>query len=309
VEKKNNKTSLLVLGGTGFIGKHIIKKTVSKQWKVTCASLSLPSKKNRIKKVEYYKVDLSNFSTVRKKLNKPFNYVINLAGYINHSKSKNDYNKIIKEHYTSVKNVINLLPRENLKNFLQIGSSAEYGLAEAPQSEKTKLSPQTTYSLAKAKTTMFLKKIYKKEKYPFSIVRLFLTYGPGQKKDRFVPQIINGCLKNKKFPTTSGNQIRDFCYIDDTVSAILLILTNKNSVGEVFNVASGIPVKIKRVVNLINKIIRKGKPEFNKRALHAGENEFLYADIKKIKKKLKWRPKVSLLKGLKKTIKAFKENK
>ena len=74
MEKISNKPSLLVLGGTGFIGKHIIKKTVSKQWKITCASLSLPSKKNRIKKVEYYKVDLSNLSAVKRKLNKPFNY-------------------------------------------------------------------------------------------------------------------------------------------------------------------------------------------------------------------------------------------
>ena len=113
---------------------------------------------------------------------------------------------------------------------------------------------------------------------------------------------------NKKFPTTSGKQIRDFCYIDDTVSAILLILTKKSTKGEVFNVASGIPIRIKNVINLVNKIVGKGRPEFNKRKLNEGENEVLYADIKKIKKKLNWAPKTNLLKGLKKTIKSFKEN-
>ena len=122
----------------------------------------------------------------------------------------------------------------------------------------------------------------------------------------FIPQVINGCLNNKEFPTTSGEQIRDFCYIDDTVSAILLILTNRKATGEVFNVASGIPVKIKTVIKLINKIIGKGKPEFNKLKLHKRENKILYADIKKINKKLNWKPKINLLKGLKKTIKAFK---
>ena len=199
-----NKPSLLVLGGSGFIGRHIVKEAVSRKWKVVSASLSLPSEKKRIKKVKYYKVDLKSFSSVKKKLNKPFNYVINLAGYINHSNSKIDYNKIIKEHFISVKNIIKVIPRKNLKKFVQIGSSAEYGLAKAPQNENTQLFPKTTYSLAKVKTTNYLKKVYRKEKYPFAIARLFLTYGPGQKNDRFLPQIIDGCLKNKRFPTTSN---------------------------------------------------------------------------------------------------------
>ncbi len=303
-----NQPSILVLGGTGFIGKHIIRQLVKKKWIVVCASLSLPKKKNRLKNVTYYKVNLKSFNSVKKKLNKPFQYIINLAGYIDHSNLRSDYNKIMHEHFTAVKNIIKVVPRKNLKKFVQIGSSVEYGLAKAPQKESNKLKPITTYALAKAKTSNYLKKIYKKEKYPFVIARLFLTYGPGQKKDRFIPQIISGCLKNKKFPTTSGNQIRDFCYIDDTVSAILLLLTNKKIVGTTFNVASGVPVKIKTIINLINKTIGKGTPEFNKRKLHPGENEILYADIKKIKKKLNWRPKIGLLNGLKKTITSFKKN-
>jgi len=302
------KPSLLVLGGTGFIGRQIVKQTANKKWSVTCVALSLPKKKNRVNKVKYYKVDLKSYNSVKKKLNKPYNYIINLAGYINHSNLSSDYNKIIREHFLAVKNIVRVVPKKSLKKFLQIGSSVEYGLAKAPQNEKTKLRPITTYALAKTKTTNYLKKIYKKEKYPFVIARLFLTYGPGQKNDRFIPQIITGCLKNQKFPTTSGEQVRDFCYISDTVSAILLLLTNKKIVGDIFNVASGVPVKIKTVINLINKIIGKGKPEFNKRKLHAGENEKLYADIKKIKNQLNWRPKVTLVNGLKKTISYFKKN-
>ena len=301
-----NKPSLLVLGGTGFIGKNLIKKAISKKWKISSASLSLPSKKNRFKKVKYYKVDLTNFHSVKKNLNKPFDYVVNLSGYINHSNSKKKYKKIIKDHFFSVKNIVKVIPKKNLKKFIQIGSSAEYGLAKAPQSEKAKISPRTTYSLAKAKTTNFLYNLYKKEKYPFTILRLFLTYGPGQKKDRFIPEIIYKCLKNKKFPTGSGEQVRDFCYIDDTVSAILLALTKNKARGETFNVASGIPVKVKTIINLINKIVLLGEPEFNKLKVRDNQNKKLYADIKKIKKILKWKPKTNLEDGLKKTINFFK---
>tara|TARA_B100000029_G_scaffold176343_1_gene173663 strand:- start:1782 stop:2708 length:927 start_codon:yes stop_codon:yes gene_type:complete len=300
--------NILIIGGTGFIGSHLVNKCSSLGWKVISASLSLPVKKKRNKKVKYHKVDLTNFSSIKKKFNMPFNYIVNVAGYINHSNSKKDYNKIMKEHFVSVKNIIKVIPRKNLEKFVQIGSSDEYGLGKAPQSEKTKLSPKSTYSKAKAKTANFLKKMYLKEKYPYAIARLFLTYGPGQKKNRFISQIINGSIKDKNFPTTSGEQIRDFCYIDDTVSAILLILRDKKAVGQVFNVATGIPVKIKTVINLITKIVGKGTPQFNKRGLREGENEILYANIKKIKKILNWKPKINLQKGLKKTIKAFKKN-
>ena len=300
------KKKILIIGGTGFIGSHIVKKCKNLHWDVTSASLSLPNKKKRLKKVKYYKVNLANFSSIKKKLNKPFDYVINLGGYINHSNLKKDYKKIMKEHFFSVKNLIKVLPRENLKKFVQIGSSDEYGLSKAPQSENSKLLPRSTYSIAKKKTTKFLQGIYKKEKYPFAIARLFLTYGPGQNKDRFIPQIIDGCLKNKKFQTTSGKQVRDFCHVDDTVSAILLILTNKKTSGQIFNVASGVPVKIKNIIYLIRKIIGKGTPQFGRRELRHGENEILYANVKKIKKKLKWQPKISLSKGLKKTISYYK---
>ena len=149
------KPSLLVLGGTGFIGRQIVKQTANKKWSVTCVALSLPKKKNRVNKVKYYKVDLKSYNSVKKKLNKPYNYIINLAGYINHSNLSSDYNKIIREHFLAVKNIVRVVPKKSLKKFLQIGSSVEYGLAKAPQNEKTKLRPITTYALAKTKTTNY----------------------------------------------------------------------------------------------------------------------------------------------------------
>ena len=66
--------------------------------------------------------------------------------------------------------------------------------------------------------------LYKTEKFPVIILRLFLTYGPGQGSEKFLPQIIVGCLRDKKFPTSQAEQLRDFCFVEDTVSAIHLAL-------------------------------------------------------------------------------------
>ena len=60
-------------------------------------------------------------------------------------------------------------------------------------------------------STHFLQMLFRTEEFPMVILRLFLTYGPGQEDRRFLPQIIKGCLSDAKFPTSEGQQLRDFC--------------------------------------------------------------------------------------------------
>ena len=95
----------------------------------------------------------------------------------------------------------------------------------------------------------------KTENFPASALGLFLVYCPNQKNDRLIPQVINGCLKKKNFPVSKGNQLRVFCYVDDIVNAIILSLTNKRALGEVFNVGSGKPVSVRFIINTISQII------------------------------------------------------
>ena len=90
------------------------------------------------------------------------------------------------------------------------------------------------------------------------------------------------------------------------VNAIILTLTDKRALGEVFNVGSGKPVSVKFIINKISNIIKKGKPQFNKIPFRKNENLKLYPSIKKIKKVLGWTPKTNLIQGLTKTINYYK---
>ena len=121
-------------------------------------------------------------------------------------------------------------------------------------------------------------------------MRLFLTYGPGQDNKRFFPQIIQGCLSGDPFPTSAGEQLRDFCYVDDIAQGILTALTNEQVNGEIINLASGNPVAIRDAIELIQTTLGKGTPEFGKVPYRAGENMALYADVSKAKKILGWEP-------------------
>ena len=140
------------------------------------------------------------------------------------------------------------------------------------------------------------------ENFPSVILRLFLTYGPGQDSSRFLPQIIRGCLDDATFSTSAGEQFRDFCFVYDTVRAILQAMTQPEIEGNVFNVASGKAVSIRTMIEKVCELIGFGNPQYGEVSYRNGENMSLYANISKAKRKLKWEPTTSLEIGLKKTI-------
>ena len=151
-----------------------------------------------------------------------------------------------------------------------------------------------------------MQSVYRANGFPVTILRFFLVYGQSQDNNRILPQIITNCLKNKKFPVTKGDQYCDFCFIDDVVKGIFKTLYSKKVNGEILNIGSGKPVKIKYIVNLICKIIGKGQPQFGKLKYNKGINMKLFPIIKKAKKKIRWIPKTQLINGLKKTIASYR---
>ena len=139
-----------------------------------------------------------------------------------------------------------------------------------------------------------------------TILRLYNTYGPTQDLNRFIPIVISGCIKNKKFPCSKGNQLRDFIHIDDVVDSILKSLTNKNAKGQIINIGSGKPRKIKNIIEYIKKILKGGYPLFGKIKLRKDEILKVYPDINKAKNTIGWRPKTSFKKGLQTTFNSFR---
>ena len=300
------RSRLLVIGGTGFIGYHLILKAKKKRWKVTSVSLHKPKKFRYVRGVQYIRVDISNYKKLKKKIKGSYDYIVNLGGYGKHSSYLKDGGKIVDDHFLGLVNLTKIFHWKRIKKFIQIGSSDEYGEAKSPQKENSQGFPTTPYALAKLACTNYLIMMNRINNYPVSILRFFLVYGPFQDKNRILPQVIEGCVKNKKIPVSPGNQIRDFCYIEDVIRAIFLTLKSKNTNGEILNIGSGKPQKIKKVVKNISKIIGAGQPQFGKKKYRKNENMKLYPDIKKARYILKWKPRVNLNSGLKIVINSLK---
>ena len=150
-------------------------------------------------------------------------------------------------------------------------------------------------------------KLHKQKSFPCTILRLFLVYGPGQSQNRLIPFVVKNSLMNKSFNSSSGNQLRDFLYIDDAINSIMKCLKNKESNGHILNICSGSPVKIKFIINEICKKIKRGRPIFGKINLRPDEPLQLYSNYQKAKKFLGWKPKTKLSVGLNKTIKFYEK--
>jgi nucleoside-diphosphate-sugar epimerase len=297
-----SKPRILVIGGTGFIGTHLLRAVVLKGWIATSVSLHPPSTERLVDGVKYQCMDWTDTITMSNLPSEGFDYVVNSGGYIDHKKYKEGGRELIDSHFTGLLNLVQWLPREQLKCFVQIGSSDEYGAAPAPQRESLRESPISPYSLGKVAATHFLQMLYKTEQFPFVNIRLFLTYGPDQVEQRFIPQIIQGCIQDATFPVSAGEQLRDFCFVGDVVKAIILSLETKEAYGKVINIASGSPVSIRSMIEIIRQVIGKGNPNFGAIPYRIGENMQLYANIMQAKEFLGWESETSLEKGLEKTI-------
>ena len=292
----------LLVGGTGFIGDHLALRLIKLGFKVFSLSRKKPKKKRQIKNLKYIYSDFINYSVLKKKIKNNFDYVINLGGNVNHREINKTYNS----HYVAVKNLVKISKKKKVKRFIQVGSCLEYGKTKSPHKENVKprkINKKLIYGYSKFKSTNYLLDEYKNNLFPAVIMRLYQVYGENQDLNRFIPIVIDACLKNKSFPCSEGKQKRDFIYIDDLVDAFIKIMLKKNNInGEIFNIGTGKAYQLKEIISHIMKICKGGRPLYGKIKLRPDESLTSYPLIGKAKKILKWYPKNNLYSGLKKTI-------
>ena len=298
------KKKILIIGGTGFLGFHLCKYFLRKKMLVSSVSISKPKKKRKLKKVKYFTADISNQKNLTFMNKLDFNYVINCGGYVDHSNEIKTFNS----HFNGCKNIYNIFKNKKIDTLVQIGSCTEYGHVKSPQVENFNCKPSTIYAKAKFQATKFLINKNKTMNFPAVVLRFYQIYGPYQDNNRFMSFIINSCLKDRKFPCSEGKQFRDFLYVDDAVNAIDKCLENKNAYGKIFNIGLGKAIQLKKLINKIKSIIKKGKPDFDKIKMRKDEPTVIVPNINKAKMKLRWSPQTSLQKGMIKTINFYKRN-
>jgi UDP-glucose 4-epimerase len=307
---------ILVTGGAGFIGSHLVDALIKRRHRVIIIdNLSTGKKENINKKAKFYKIDICSpkIGEIFKK-EKP-EIVFHFAAQINVRKSVENPLLDAKVNILGSLNVIqNFLKSRtsNLKHPTFIFAStggAIYGEAKKiPTPEDYPANPISPYGIAKLTVENYLK--FYKENFGLKFISLRFSnvYGPRQDpkgEEGAVAIFIERLLKGER-PTIFGNgsQTRDFIFVGDAVSACLKAMEYKGE-KEIFNIGTGIETSINELYEILSKLLKtKIKPKYAPEK--PGDLKRSCLDISLAKRELKWKPKYNLEEGLKRTVKFFK---
>jgi len=305
-----NKT-ILITGGTGFIGSHLVNKLVSMGCDITLIERNIKNlwRLDDKNSVMIYNINPMDYEEVRNAINKirP-DIIFHLLANVNLDR---DINNIEGQFYNFMitKNILTALDNIDYELFINTGTCEEYGDIQAPFHEYDRESPVSPYSLSKVSITYMcdmMSRIYDK---PIITVRPFLTYGPKHINDMLIPSLIKaGVTGDSNIKLTPGEQTRDLIYVEDVVNAYIQLAENAEKVKDkgIFNIGSGKEIRIDEIVEIIETKLNT-KFNVNKKYYRKGENQHFYCSIDKIKKEINWEPKWNLSDGLDETIKWWRE--
>ena len=290
----------LVTGGAGFIGSNLVEKLVQlKHDVIVLDNLStgrLSNLNKFISKIAFYKVDITNKKKLLDSYFYKVDWVFHLAGLADIVPSIENPEKYFNSNVVGTLNILEKSRKAKINKFIYAASASCYGIPiKYPTNEDSKIKLEYPYALTKnlgESLVMHWAKIYK---MPNISLRFFNVYGPKSRTTGAYGAVFGVFLAQKfaKKPLTvvgDGKQTRDFIHVYDLVDAIVLI-AKKAKINQVFNIASGKETS----VNNVAKIIGGEVVNIPKRP---GEPARSLGSIKKIKKQLKWKPKISINKGV-----------
>ena len=293
---------VLVTGGNGFIGSHLVRRLASIGARLHLISLNNWNIKG-IDGVKFHHTDITDYESVKKSFTevKP-SKIFHLAAEVNLSHELKDAGRIADVKIRGTMNLIRALDGIDYDCFVNTGTCEEYGLNKSPFREDMMPIPITPYSASSAAATLMCKMFHDTNGLPILTLRQFTCYGPGQKSGMLIPYVITSALAGKEIRMTPGEQKRDFNFVEDAVESFLLASVKKSAIGEIINVGTGKSRKVKDVVETILGMMGNPvKPSFDM-PYRKPEIWDLVSDSSKAEKILGWKPKTPFESGLKRTI-------
>ena len=316
---------IIVTGGLGFIGSNLIDFLIKKNFfvinidKITYSSNFYNTREfKNSKKYKFVKCDIKS-----KKFNKLlFKYrpvcVFNLAAETHVDRSIDNPGNFIQSNIVGVYNLL-----KNFKNFsskfqsrlIHISTDEVYGdILSGRSSENYPYNPSSPYAASKAASDHLVSSYIKTFKLPAIVTNCSNNYGPKQHPEKLIPKLIYNIINNRPLPIYGkGENSREWIYVKDHCEALYKIF-KKGKIGEFYNIGSN---KNLKNIEVTNKIISTSK-----KFLSLGKNvkinfvkdrpghDLRYAlNSNKIKKKLKWKPKISFKEGIKLTFDWYITNK
>ncbi len=300
---------IIVTGGAGFIGSHIVDAYIKAGHKVVVIDNLLTGfRKNLNKKAKFYKADIRDSATILRIFKKERPEVVN------HHAAIAEVAKSLRDPLPTLE--VNVLGTANLlNNFGKYGRGARrfifastggaiYGEPKnLPASEKTPVNPLSPYGLSKKLGEDLIEYYAKQHDFEFVIFRYSNVYGPRQnpKGEAGVVAIFGGLMRLKQRPIIfgDGSKTRDYVFVSDVVHANMLAL--QKGTGKRMNIGRGERVSDRDIFDAVSSELRySDKPIY--KPFRKGEVRHISLDAKLAKKTIGWQPQVNLGAGIRKAL-------
>lgn len=312
-----NGANVLITGGLGFIGSNLAIRLVELGADVTLVDSLIPEYGGNLWNIEPVKDKVRvNISDVRdehamKYLIQGHDYLFNLAGQTSHVDSMNNPFPDLEINARAQLSILEACRKYNPGIKLVFASTRQlYGAPQyLPVDEKHPLAPVDVNGINKMAGEWYHLLYNNVYGIRAAVLRLTNTYGPRMRvkdaRQTFLGIWIRNIIEGKPVLVFGdGKQIRDFNYVDDVVSAMIACAISDDANGEVFNLGADDPINLKDTAELLLKIYDKGEYRVvpfppDRKVIDIGD---YYADYRKIRSKLGWRPEVPLAEGLRRSL-------
>ena len=328
------KRNILVTGGAGFIGSHLVRLLVNKYPKYHIINLDLltyAGNLENLKDIEhkenysFVKCDICDFKKVKQVfIDYKIDSVIHLAAESHVDRSIKDPFSFAKTNVLGTLSLLQAAKEQwdnnfNKKLFYHVSTDEVYGSLDEDGffTEITKYDPHSPYSASKASSDHFVRAFSNTYKLPVVISNCSNNYGPFQFPEKLIPLFINNIVNNKSLPVYGkGENVRDWLFVNDHASAIDLIFHNGKS-GETYNIGGFNEWKNIDLIKVIIKTVDQflGRKEGTSEKLikyvtdRAGHDLRYAIDPSKLKNELGWEPSLQFEEGIEKTVKWYLDNK